>query len=123
MTSETVIAPPGGGYTKSASPPHPRDVDKIQPGRTGLAGSSGIESVVAPRALADLFDVPEVHPAEPSTVFDVMEPVLSTGVSEGARAIILTLLVTANLVQVSVLSHKRELLSCRTTTADALKLS
>lgn len=123
MTSETVIAPPGGGYTKSASPPHPRDVDKIQPGRTGLAGSSGIDSVVAPRALADSFDVAEVHPAEPSTVFDVMEPVLTTGVSEGARVIIITLLVTANLVQVSVFSRKREFLSCHTAAANALKLS
>ncbi|OAA73004.1 Major facilitator superfamily domain, general substrate transporter [Akanthomyces lecanii RCEF 1005] len=79
MTSETVIAPPGGSYTKLARPPHPRDVDKIQPGRTGLAGSSGIDSVVAPRALADSFDVAKVHPAEPSTVFDVVEPVLTTG--------------------------------------------
>ncbi|PMB71994.1 hypothetical protein BM221_002091 [Beauveria bassiana] len=63
MASQMVM---GDGYTTSACSPHyPRDEDNVRPERTRRVGSGGIDS--------------RVTPSESTAVFDVIEPVLKTG--------------------------------------------
>ncbi|KAF1735901.1 putative MFS-type transporter [Beauveria bassiana] len=99
MASQTVVQPPGEGYTTSPSHPRSRDADSLRPKWTGRVGHKGVNSPVAPSEPAVLLDASEARPAGPSAVFDVIEPVLTTGVSDGTRVIIITLFITANLVQ------------------------
>lgn len=81
------------------------DGSDIGPGLTELTGAGGIiSSPLAPSEPAELSDTPDEPPTEPTAVFEVIEPVLTTGVSDGTRIAIITLLVTANLVQVSYIN-------------------
>ncbi|KAM3523084.1 hypothetical protein MY4038_008340 [Beauveria bassiana] len=77
MASQTVIQPPGDGYTTSPSHPRSRDADSLRPKWTGWVGQKGVDSPVMPSEPAVLSDASEARPAGPSAVFDVIEPVLT----------------------------------------------